>query len=644
MKTNFTKVGFACLIAGIAFSTASADKMGNIEFPGFTKRIEGRQPAKEVSTRVLPKDPTVALKKKATQQQTKSCFVGWNTQNPAMPNLAAKVNEVGEKMDSVVGTYLTGKLMSKQTFEFTENGSPLECRNYVPSSDGKTFEYAGHYEYEYDSKGRVISAENVDVRYPGSSQRMEYGYAGDSHTPNLQIAYLMGEEDDWTPFQKGEYTLDANDNTTEELYYVWSDEVNDWVPVMKNVATYNEMNYLTSYFPFIWDADVNDWVGNTQGYYGGQSFEYTQNGDDALQVDYEWQDGKWVAYFKSVYTYNDAALRIRKDRLYWNREKQDWSGAETWGPWGDTKYNEYETYAYDEYGRNTELNVFTSKSGEYKNYYRQTFTYAQLENGDTEKMELNGSVYNDGTFAPYGKTIQHFNKFGSETYYILYRGSEEEWIPQQEEIRYLDEYNWFLGGDYYGYFNGERKPTSKERFYYADDFDPTLPYETPYEGRHWVGGGSEEDGGWRLKHVDSFTWGPRDVMIGYANYDYLQSDGNMTEGWDVEYDFSVNMENVFMWPDPNKGRPYFENKTIESNTYYNPQYWNGSDEWTPEISYNFKYYYSPRSTNGIDTVAVPEGVVETERYDLMGHRLSEPTTGINIVRYSDGSSKKVMVK
>ncbi|MBD5356908.1 MAG: hypothetical protein HDR88_07900 [Bacteroides sp.] len=641
MKTNFTKIGFACLVAGMAFSTASADKMGNIEFPGFTKRIEGRQPAKEVNARVLPQDPTVALKKAA--QRPASRFIGWNAENPSLPNMMAKSAEAGEKMDSVVGVYLTGDLMSKQTFEFTENGSPLVCSNYVPAADGKYFQYSGHFAYEYDAEDRVISAEKVEVNSLSSCQRIEYGYTGDSRAYNLQIAYLMDEEGEWTPFQKGEYQLDINGNTTEELYSYWSDEVNDWVPVMKNVATYDEMSRLTSYFPYVWDANANDWVGDTEGYYGGQEFEYTQNGDDALNMDYEWIDGEWVPYFKAVFTYNDAALMIRKDRLYWNREKQDWSGAETWGPWGDMKYNQYETYDYDEYGRGTETNVFTSASGEYVNYYRATTAYSVLENGDTEKIEMSGSVKDD-VYAPYAKNIQHINKFGSETYYISYRESDGEWIPQQEEFRYLDEYNWFLGGDYYNYFNGERKPSSKERFYYPDDFDPTLPYETPYEGRHWVGGGSEEDGGWRLKHVDNFTWGPRDVMIGYVNYDYIQSDGNKTTGWEMEYDFTANTANIFMWPDSNKGKPYYENKTIEAITYNNYQYWDGNDEWQPEYSYKFNYFYSPRTSTGINSVAVPEGVLETERYDLMSRPLTEPTTGINIVRYSDGSSRKVMVK
>lgn len=646
MRNYFTKVGFACLTAATMFGTASAVEIGNIEFKGFVSHISPREVvATDINARQLPKDPTLELKKIAQKRSTPTRFIGWNAENPSLPNFAPAREEAGEKMDSVVGVYLTGAPMSKQTFEFTDNGRPLECRNYIPATDGNGFQYAGHYEYEYDDLGRVISAEMTNVTNLNNCQRMEYGYDGDSHSYNLQIAYLMDEDGEWMPFQKGEYELDVNGNTLEERYYLWVEgDTNDWIPVKRTTATYNEMNYMTSYFPYVWDANTNSWVGDTEGYYGGQSFEYTQNGDDAEQAEYEWIDGEWVKYYKNVYTYNDAALLIKKESLYWNREKQDWSGAETWGPWGDMKYNQYEAYEYDEYGRCIVDDVFTSKSGEYVNYYRITNTYTPLDNGETERVYMQGSVKADGTFAPYAKYIYHNNKFGSETYYCSYRDSDGEWVPQQEEIRYMDEYNWFIGGDYYNYFNGERMPSSKERFIYPEDFDPTLPYETPIEGRHWIGGGSEEEDGWRLKHVDSFTWGPRDVMIGYVNCDYLQSDGNKTSGWEIEYDFSADTANIFMWPDANKGDAYYQNKTLESIHYENYLYWDDNNEWQPEYSYKFSYFYSLRTATGVDAIDAADSAVEVARYDLMGNRMTEPTEGVNIVRYSDGSSRKVMVK
>ena len=49
---------------------------------------------------------------------------------------------------------------------------------------------------------------------------------------------------------------------------------------------------------------------------------------------------------------------------------------------------------------------------------------------------------------------------------------------------------------------------------------------------------------------------------------------------------------------------------------------------------------------GIENVELTshETAVEVARYDLSGHRLTSPHRGINIVRMSDGTVSKVLVK
>ena len=48
--------------------------------------------------------------------------------------------------------------------------------------------------------------------------------------------------------------------------------------------------------------------------------------------------------------------------------------------------------------------------------------------------------------------------------------------------------------------------------------------------------------------------------------------------------------------------------------------------------------------SGVGTVATDEAAVETARYNTLGIRLGHPAAGINIVHYSDGTIRKVMVK
>ena len=47
---------------------------------------------------------------------------------------------------------------------------------------------------------------------------------------------------------------------------------------------------------------------------------------------------------------------------------------------------------------------------------------------------------------------------------------------------------------------------------------------------------------------------------------------------------------------------------------------------------------------GIDKVATSTNVKEVSRYSANGQRLSAPAKGLNIVKYSDGSVKKVVVE
>ena len=49
------------------------------------------------------------------------------------------------------------------------------------------------------------------------------------------------------------------------------------------------------------------------------------------------------------------------------------------------------------------------------------------------------------------------------------------------------------------------------------------------------------------------------------------------------------------------------------------------------------------TVTGLKTASLSNGVKEVARFDLEGRRLSAPTQGINVVRYSDGSTAKVLV-
>lgn len=88
-----------------------------------------------------------------------------------------------------------------------------------------------------------------------------------------------------------------------------------------------------------------------------------------------------------------------------------------------------------------------------------------------------------------------------------------------------------------------------------------------------------------------------------------------------------------------KGKPFEEYTQSQCTLYvpegsmYNYQCW---EEW---YAFNHIVEFSPTGINGVHSAAERR---EVERYDTSGRRLASPTKGLNIVRFNDGTTRKVM--
>ena len=67
------------------------------------------------------------------------------------------------------------------------------------------------------------------------------------------------------------------------------------------------------------------------------------------------------------------------------------------------------------------------------------------------------------------------------------------------------------------------------------------------------------------------------------------------------------------------------------------------DYWLSDFGDYFENIVEFEAT-GIDKTTISTDVEEVARYSVNGQRLSAPTKGLNIVKYSDGSVKKVTVR
>ena len=92
---------------------------------------------------------------------------------------------------------------------------------------------------------------------------------------------------------------------------------------------------------------------------------------------------------------------------------------------------------------------------------------------------------------------------------------------------------------------------------------------------------------------------------------------------------------------PNVGNDVFDGCDAKKCTVYVPK-GTYDDYWLSEFGYFENIVeYDP---TGIDKVTTSTDAKELSRYSVNGQRLSAPTKGLNIVKYSDGSVKKVAVQ
>ena len=92
---------------------------------------------------------------------------------------------------------------------------------------------------------------------------------------------------------------------------------------------------------------------------------------------------------------------------------------------------------------------------------------------------------------------------------------------------------------------------------------------------------------------------------------------------------------------PKMGSHVFDGCEAEKCTLYVPK-GTYDDYWLSEFGYfeNIEEF----DVTGIDKVSTSSDVKEVSRYSVNGQRLAAPTKGLNIVKYSDGSVKKVVVQ
>lgn len=642
-----------CFTATCAFAqTAQTDV-----FKRFERRItpcEVKTPVQMKAEKLLtPGEKAIRKLEKKVQEMPVTngkFYADWSKADVLKLNMAEAEAQGKEKMDSVVRTSPAGDRISKQVFIYTATGMGQHCDNYVPDNVTGEWTKSGYYDYQYDDLGRTISITSRDDTGTGDNMMYEFIYTDDTPYYTTQIYYTY-DNGEWIPAQKADYTFDGHHNTIDEIYSLYSADEADWTPAERQTAAYDAQNRMTEYYKYVWDGS-GDWVGSTSTATNAQKFEYDEEGRSKAVTTLEWVDGAWQNYYQYAYTYDGNGNLTLYEINYWNKEKQDWSGGYVkTNKWGNTyvEYNVRAEYTYDEKNRETKSETFNQKStGDYSLSAYTTTEYEDLDDGKynaimTEYKRLGAN----GEFEPYSKNEMTINKYGAEERTKSYRYTGAGLAPSSETIKEIDEYNNYHAGYNYGYSaNGDgtytRYASTNEQYTFADDWEPASQLDTPIRGLHQKGvsNTSEE---WQDYSVYDFTWEQGDVLAYYIMSYFVNGQPVPTMGRDITYDYQSSTDDIYSWVKFSGSGVSQDYKVLTWDALVNNDYFAGDTEWDNNASYRDTYYYSSVTPTGITRpAATADEAKEVARYNTAGQRVDSSAKGVVIVKYSDGSTKKII--
>ena len=140
------------------------------------------------------------------------------------------------------------------------------------------------------------------------------------------------------------------------------------------------------------------------------------------------------------------------------------------------------------------------------------------------------------------------------------------------------------------------------------------------------------------------TWIGSDAFCNCSGLTSLNLPAGITKIYDFAFNGCRGLTSIYVYAEkvPEIGRNVFDGFYAKKCTLYVPM--GTRDDYRLSDFGDYFENIVEFDATGIDKTTTSTDVEEVARYSVNGQRLSAPTKGLNIVKYSDGSVKKVAVR
>lgn len=475
-----------------------------------------------------------------------------------------------ERLDSMVNKMeATGQYTNKTLLEYYDNNLPKRRVDYTWSLQNNDWDEVTVYEYTWDEDGFCLMQSQWSEDY-NSGQRRDYTY-NEQKLGDSQIVYNY-DDGNWVPLIKTTYKYDQKGRMTDEISHSWNGK--DFVPAVWTMVTYDERDNQTSFYRKEWNG--SDWFWQQDA----EEYEYDEYGHLILKVTKKIypETGEYGKYFRFVQEYNDQQLCVLQEKMFWNKEQNDWCGVCDYGM-GEC-INSKNEYVYDERGRF--LSEKASRHPRLEGYdllteYVHEYT-PMNEEGDTLAFRQTLD-YSSGDIVIQGKLERHFDINGNMIYRKESHLRNGEYKDLYEEVYRYDKNGRYLGAQYWSFNKDNKKLADIAEEYIYDERGNVI--ETIHQCGQYTG---EDD--WR--YTNRFTYAyENDIRVEKLAYRWNGSDFEPNWGEATIYDFNASLDDIVLWVGWKS-----EYKLIENRAYQN----DGNGGWEYESS---KYYYNPLTSTSI---------------------------------------------